>query len=543
MATGIADSANHLREEGANNTLFYVVRGLGLLLAVFILWSLLSNPFGDPERDELWSNKDTIIGYALFVAIIAYLVLVVRRRFVLNKLFNFAPGQYLFPFTMIDARRARLEVFDLTQVRSIQAVEHNMNGAYSHTTFEFSFPDAPRRTWKIANKMRAEQFGAKLAVLQDTVRGAGARNDVATMLRLDPFLEIRRQGWALPDSGPAPKRGALRVLLAHPAVANPVVAAFALTLVFAPLVWAARNAAADLAVEAEAKRLNTESAYAAYIRNGCFHVREMRAAVPRVALAEIIPQKSVARLRGLLRRYPSDGLQADVGEAIHALYASALVKFTAQATTSDPALLASMEKLLQVLEKNGNPLVAIHFTRPDSAQLGELDASIEQSEREAGTKISPASAHFGNDSAAPREARIAQGLQAAFGTIFASDVLNLVVRPEGDTHMPRLAIRYQIAPSGAVYSAGKNRERAFVGLVARFQSSLEVGPAVAPWRFDMQVVPPDNFTINYQLPEGAVNTGPADSQVYAVMAERAFDALAVQIRAAFFRPESAAFKR
>ncbi|PWF45422.1 hypothetical protein [Massilia glaciei] len=548
MAKAVADGDSHLRDEGPSNALFYVLRGLGILLAAGIFLLILADSFGDPEADKLWSNKDIIAGFALFIGAIAYLALVVRRRMVLNKAFNFPPGQYLFAFTMIDARKARLEVVDLTEARAIQATEHTMNGAYSHTTFEFSFHDARPRVWKIANRGRAEQFGAKLSALQQAVRDADARNDLATLMRLDPFIEIRRQDWALPDNSPAPQRGRVRdllahPLLAHPLVANPLVAALALTLVLAPSLWVARNAAADFAVRAEAKRLNTESAYTAYIRNGWFHVREMRAAVPRVALAEVIGRNSVAELRALLRRYPDDGLQADAGKAIHVLYANALAKFTAQATTSDPVLLASMEKLLRVLEQSGDPLVAIHFTRPGGEQLAELDASIKESEKEVGRKIIPASVHFGNDSAAPREARIAQGLQAAFRTIFPNDVLNLAVTAKSDTHLPRLNIRYQIAPSGAVYFSEKSNDRAFVGLVARFQSALEVGDTVDPWRFDMQVVPPDNFTVNYQMPNGAVNSGPADSLVYSVMAERAFDALAVQIRAAFFRPDSAAFKR
>ncbi len=41
LAKGIADGANHVREEGPTNTLFYVFRRLGLLLAglVHFLWS------------------------------------------------------------------------------------------------------------------------------------------------------------------------------------------------------------------------------------------------------------------------------------------------------------------------------------------------------------------------------------------------------------------------------------------------------------------------------------------------------------------------
>jgi hypothetical protein len=543
LARAIADAGNHLREEIPGNVLFYVLRGIGLFLVAGWGLMLLADNFGNPAKDELWTDQGLMIGMALFTGALAYLTLVVRRRYVLNKAFNFQPGQYLFPFTMIDARSTRLTVIDFTQVLSIQAVDHNVNGSYSHTTFTFSFPDAQARSWKVASKTRADQFGAKLAVLQQAVHSAAERKDIATLMRLDPFYEIRMKNWAVPDTGPAPATGRVRALLAHPVAAKPIVAALVLAAVLAPVLWVARNTAADFAVRAEAQRLKTETAYTEYIVNGWFHVDDMRAALPRVALDEVLKKNSVTALRDLAARYPEAGLKADIDQAIHVLYQRALARFTRQATTSDPALLATMEQLLLVLEQSGKPQVAIQFTRPTDLQLGELDASIKQREKEVGSKIIPASIHFGNDSAAPREARIAKGLQAAFRTIFTNDVLDLVVMRPNTKHMPRLAIAYQIAPSGAVYFSEKEKERAFVGLVARFQSQLEVGPAVDPWRFDMAVLPPEHFTVNFDLPPGAVNAGPRDSQVYAVMAERAFDELAVKIRAAFFRRDSAAFKR
>jgi hypothetical protein len=543
LARAIADAGNHLQEETSSNVMFYVLRGIGLFLVAGIGFSILSGFFGDPAKDELWTDKGLMIGIALFTGALAYLGLAVRRRFVLNKAFNFPPGQYLFPFTLIDARSTQLTVIDFTQVVAIRAVDHSLNGSYSHTTFTFSFPDALPRTWKIASKVRADQFGAKLAVLQNTVHGAAERKDVATMMRLDPFYEIRIKNWAVPDTGPAPETGRVRALLAHPLAAKPIVGALVLALLLAPVLWLGRNVAADYAVRVEAQRLKSETAYTAYIVNGWFHVGEMRAALPRVALAEVLKKNSVTALRELAERYPEDGLKTDIDQAIHVLYQRALAKFTRQATTSDPVLLATMEQLLQVLEQSGKPQVAIQFTRPTTEQLGELDASIKQREKEVHSKIIPASIHFGNDSAAPREARIAKGLQDAFRTIFSNDVLDLVVMRPNAKHMPRLAIAYQIAPSGAVYFSETEKDRAFVGLVARFQSQLEVGPAADPWRFNMEVLPPEHFTVNFDLPPGAVNAGPRDSQVYAVMAERAFDELAVKIRAAFFRRDSAAFKR
>jgi hypothetical protein len=541
LARSIADDGAHLREGPTSNTLFYVCCIAALLF--FAQFGLFFIPFGNLEQDGIWNDTDLLVALGFYTFIVAGLALWLRRRFVLTKKFNFPPRQYLFPFTLIDARDTLIKVVDLAQATSINAVENSVEGSFSHTTFTFSFPDGSKCHWKVKNKTRARELGHKLAALQDQVRSAHERNDLVTILRLDPFCEIRKQGWALPDTGPVPETTRLRTLLANPMVANPVVGALVLAVLLSPVLWAARNVAADYGVRAEAKRLGTELAYSHYIRDGWFHVDEMRAARPRVALAEVKRSGSVSALRALLRRYPKDGLQAEANAEIHVLYQRSLAKFKSQATTADPALLVSMEKLLQVLEESGNPSVAIHFARPTSEQLAELDASLLEAEKEMGKRIIPAAVHFGNDSAAPREARIARGLQAAFGTIFPNDVLELAIMSKNASGVPRLEIHYQITQSGAVYTLNQDKERAFVGLVARFQSALEVGPAVEPWRFDMEVEPPDNFRIEYEMPSGAVDAGPENSKVYAVMAERAFDELASKIRAAFFHPDSAAFKR
>ena len=537
MARSIADPTFYLREETATNLAFYVYRGLGIALLALWLSGVVAGRFGVPESDELWTNPHVMIGFGVLLAALAYLALVIRRRVMLNREFKFPPGQYLFPYTLIDARQTRLQVVDLRHLKGIDAIERRTNGAYSHTTFTFTFADAPDRVWKIHNKKRADNFGLSLGALQSAAHDALQRNDLATLLQLDPFFEIRKQNWSVPLGAPLAPKSRL-----HAVLARPLVAALALALLLAPTLWVARNVGADFAMQAQAKRLATEKAYNWYIATGWFGVREMRAALPRVALAEVRKRNSVTALRALLTRFPEAGLQADVAADIHLLYQRALTRFKEQAITSDPSMLASMEKLLQILEQRGDPKVAIHFTRPSTEELVTLDAKIVRNEAKLdGKKIIPASQHFQADSAAPREARIAAGLVAAFRTIFANDVLDLRVDAKGT--LPMLDITYQIAPSGAIFVSDENKEKAFVGLVARFQAALQAEQDDAPWRFQMEVLPPDRFQVNYQSSNGRLAGGPSEGQVYAVMAERAFDELDMKIRAAFFRTDSAAFKR
>ncbi|UUZ47887.1 hypothetical protein LP420_33170 [Massilia sp. B-10] len=103
---------------------------------------------------------------------LAYLGATIYRRRTLSQLFGFQPGQYLFGYTLIDARKRSLTVADLTQMRDVKVTHHLTNGFYQHTTFAFAFRDAPTRTWKVSNKQRAERFGQKLDSLQAQARSA-----------------------------------------------------------------------------------------------------------------------------------------------------------------------------------------------------------------------------------------------------------------------------------------------------------------------------------------------------------------------------------
>ena len=537
LSRAIADETFRLQDESGSNLSFYVMHGLGIfVLAAMLLLSMAAH-FGEPGPDALWNASGRMIWYGILIAGIAYLGIAVYQRRTLLKLFGFQPGQYLFGYTLIDARKARLTVADLTQMRDVKVTHHLVNGFYQHTAFAFAFRDAATRTWKVPSKKRAERFGQKLDSLQAQARSAFERNDIASLLRLDPFFEIRRKDWRTPDGPDVEPPSPLQRVLAQP-----MLAAALATLVLAPLVWTARTAAADVAAHKEAVKRKTEQAYVAYIEDGKFYVKEMRAALPRVAFEEVRRKKSVTALRGLLTRYPKGGLKPDVANEIHILYQEALARFTAQATTSDPVLLASMSQLLQVLELRGDPHVGIRFVRPTNEALAQMDIRIKQNEsRLGGRQIIPAAAHFASDSAAVREARIVTGLQSGFATIFPNDVLSLAQVAVTDTRLPVLTIDYQIEPSGAIYSLEKT-DRAFVGLVARFQSGLQVESALQPWRFNMEVEPPDHFRVDYRAPKEELAKGPNDSQVYSVMAERAFDALSSKMRAAFFRQDSEAFK-
>ncbi|MBI1890549.1 MAG: hypothetical protein HYS18_07885 [Burkholderiales bacterium] len=536
LVKSLNNPACKIFEETRSNLRFYSGKIALILLLSLFLFGALSKNFGNPMRDDGWTGYGDMAWYAIWTVGIVYVLVACWRRYKLKKLFGFAPGRYLLPSALIDARSSTLKLYDLMQLTKLDATHHHTNGSYNKTSFALTFNDAPTQILYVHNMEQAEYTLRRFDELQNAAREAFDDRDMAAVQGFDPLLELRKNKWTLPkrDSKDA-SDGILLSLVKHP-----IVLSILLTALITPVLWAVRNAAGDLAMHKQAQRLNTEEAYGAYIARGKFYVNEMRAALPRVAFEEVLKKKSVTALRQLLRRYPDAGLQDPVAKEIHALYQKALTRFKDQAVQSDGALVAAMEKLLAIVEQRGDPFVPINFVRPTANELVLLDALLQQQGQIKGVgRIIPAAIHFGDNSAAVREARIVAGLKSAFQTIFPNDVLSLGAGNGVNRKLPTLDIHYQIDPSGSIYTSDK-RDRGFVGLVIRFQSALVVSDADEQWRFNLEVQPPQTFHVEYKKARDSEDVGPEDSQVYAVMAERAFDTLASKITTAFFKPDSQA---
>jgi hypothetical protein len=439
---------------------------------------------------------------------------------------------YLLPFALIDARTARLKVYDMVQLKQLGIVTHTTNGAYTRTSFNMEFKDGKRHSFDVTDKKIATGVPARWDKLKEQTAAAHGSNNMAALQGLDPFFELRSSGWKLKPSAEVAKPLWARVLGSRMVVAILAGSLAAVLLVFG------RNLMSDRAMYRYITQHPTEANYQGYINNGWLKVREARAALPRVAFEEVRKQKSVTELKNVLKRYPRAGLQNDVQVEIHALYQSALAKFQAQlGEGSTGGLLPVMQRLLDYLETSGSPDVEIHFSRPTTTALEQLDQRLKERGGKLGNVI-PAASYFSANSAGTREARIANGLQVGFRAIFPNDVLALRVNNAPSAKPPMLDIVYNIEPSGSLYTE-QNKDlsvaaRQFVGLVAHFKVALVVPQAAQQWQFQLEVQPPDTFTVNHQIKSGEKDNGPSDGQVYAVMAERAFDQLASKLRSEFF---------
>ncbi len=513
----------------------YATSAFWVLVLLFLGVSILGNGFGDPLSDNGVQNNGFFITYCILGTLTAYAVGAVLNYRNLCDMFPFKPGLYLLPFTLIDARSAKLKVYDMVLLRQVEITIHRTNGRYTKTEFKLAFKDGKRHSFFIVDEARATDVPARWDALKSQTHAAHENRDAAALQGFDPFAELRNNNWQLKQSDAQGGALWLRLLGSRVAVAAIVgsLCAVAVGLV--------RNFASDKAMYRAINEQKTEANYVGYISNGWLKVREARTALPRVAFDEVRRQQSVTALKRLLKRYPAANLQDDVHAEIHVLYQKAFALFQKQVSDANSSLLPVMQRLMDFLEAKGDPNVQIHFSRPSSSALEDLDLRLKLRGGKFGNVI-PAASHFTASSAATRESRIAAALQVGFHATFPNDVLALQVNNSVNVTPPMLDIHYEIEPSGALYTEQNNSPaqvaRQFVGLVARFKVVLVVPDSADRWQFELEVQPPETFTVNYKTQQGVASQGPQDSQVYAVMAERAFEQLASKLRAAFFNTGS-----
>lgn len=539
LAKSIANPDYLVSASAVTNKTWFVLHSLLVAVCGYFIYLAAADNFGNPLNDTSWSEPEYIIWYAILFFGVIYGMYAIWQRTQLHQKFRFLPGQYLFPMALVDARSNKITVHDLTQMRKLDAVIHEHNGNYKKTVFNFNFNDGTRKSLTYTNKSRAELALENFNRFQNNARAAFQNRDIAKLHGFDPFLELRKIKWkhSLHESNTGIGKKALGwffELKLH---------LIMLAILIAALFWYGRTAASDKKMYLNAKQMQTEKAYVGYISRGKYHVAELQAELPRVVFNEVQKRGSVTMLRNLKLRFPQSDIQADVNEEIHQLYEQALQKFRSQASKSDAGLVHSMESLLKFAEEHDDPNVLISFSRPSASDLEQLDTFLKNREQRLhGRKIIPAAKYFADDSAATREARIVSGVRTAFSTIFTNDVLAFGAGLGPGKPHPSLQIAYQIEPSGNVYSSEK-QDDAFVGLIMRFKAAIVVPDMNERWKFDLEVEPPDSFNVNYKTSGNKAADRIPEGQVYAVMAERAFDKLEIKIKEAFFRPDSSVFIR
>lgn len=549
--------------------------GFLALNGFFLLVGSLVGGFGD-RRNGVEMLFSLSLGAILFISPILMIV----RGVMLRKSLPFPPGRYLLPLDFIVATERNLKVIPMSSMINFQGVHQHTNGAYTGTTLTFYFEGNHNQSITIQGKHLAEQAMGMLRQSQEEVRTAAQNRDANALQRLDPFFEIRmNDAWnSLTSRAPheisPPVATALPIFLQTKWV-------WLGMLVAAPVlgapVWLLWNMASDETMYSKAKALDSTSGYEHYLYTGVRHADEIRSTLlPKAALKEAKAKGTVTALREVLKKYPKSIIEADAKKEIHVLFEKTRKEFHDQASTSDARLLPFMDKLIDHLEKNDANQVEVRFHSPSSASLEAVDTllKLRSGDPDGDGKIIPVAPHFSDKDCISRESVIVGRLGDGFSAIFPADIMTLAngariaekdaeeplllgtaakatkkpgaknapppPKPKIDMTgltAPTIDIRYRVGWAGDIYTESKG-DRKFVGIVVQFHVAMVIPGETDVFDFDLEVMPPETFTVNYQTYGnllGANDGGPSEGRVYDVMAARAFDQLSSKLQSVFFR--------
>lgn len=517
------------------------------------------------------------LGAALFIAS----VLMIVRGVLLRKSLPFPPGRYMLPLDFIVATDRMLKIIPMSSLINFQGVHQHTNGAYTGTTLTFYFEGNHNESITIQGKQLAEQAMGMLRQSQEEVRNAAQARDAATLQRLDPLFEIRMSdAWntltaRAPHEISPPSAKVLPAFLQTKVV---WLGALVLIPVIGTPVWGVWNIISDEAMFSNAKSRDAVYAYEDYLRTGLRHADEVRKTLlPKAAFKEAKIKGTVTAMREVVKKYAGTIVEPDAKKEIHNLFEKTRKEFREQASTTDARLLPFMDKLIDNLEKTEANKVEVRFHAPSSASLEAVDTLLKKraGDPTGDGNVIAVAPHFSDSDCISRESVIVQRLGDGFSTIFPADIMTLATgtrisdkdseeplllglaaktapkkpgakptepaKPAVDMTgitVPTIDIRYRVGWAGDIYSESKGT-RKFVGIVIQFHVAMVVPGEKDVFDFDLEVMPPDTFTVNYQSYGnllGANDGGPSEGRVYDVMAARAFDQLSSKLQSVFFRP-------
>lgn len=562
-----------------------------IVLALVFEGGVILADFGSMWRPTQSAGAIVLHFAAVFLIVLAIGGIIKRAR--ASKVLPFIPGAYVFPLDTVIARDGQLKILPAGALASLQPVHHYRNGIYTQTTFTFAFTDGTREVFSCYGQPLAQQMLDRLRSSTAQIDDAIARQDTATLQALDPFFEVRMNGWRPmpfeggPVAGTIP--GWMKLGWAFGLAAGVLVG---------PSLWAVRNLASDAAAFSKAKQWDSVYGYEDYLHGGWLHKDEVKSELlPRARLKEAKAKttvderieaiqkvmsdfpgasiqseaqkalddavhdaftdakgkNTVAALRDFQKKYPKAADVPNAKKRIHELFLKTLTDFRPRASKTDPTLVPFVESLLGYMEANDSPAMEVRFRRHNSPTLAVADKILAtpDPDDDAPGELAGASSHFDPEDAAPRENAVVDAMKKGFATVFPADVLplakgvdlNPLEKAVPIVTKPSILVDYTVAWSGSTY-VDKTEGRRFVGIIFDFDVVMTIPGDAKMLKLKFSVRPPERFTVSYSSFSdptfGSLYTkglgGPSDSQVYEVMALRAFDQLSSKIQDDFFQP-------
>jgi len=504
--------------------------------------------------------------YALLAATSAVAVLNALGAHARVMSLPFAPGIYLFPANVIDARERILRVYSLAELTSVSAGRGaEIVLAFGSTRISFPVPD----------KAQTAQAVRVVEAARDRVRGPLSD---AERRQLDPLAPPAVVG---PFSSGIPIARNPPLWERH----GPIMAALIGGAAGAGIFFA-RNAMSDARMLAWAQSRDDVASYTSYLERGR-RSRELvsKVLLPRAALRAAVAKGSVEAIDEYRRAYPATGIETEVAEARRGALAAELAR--ARAAGAFPALLSFAERypghgldpaldeakhalymratdryrkqvseplqdfvgrLVASAERAGirktdagyrGLAVQVRFRRVPSKDIDRSDELVRQNPMFNGATSLP-SRYLVAARLEPHERATAEALAGGLARAFDPEIVTFEPGPrlegEGDLGalpVPTLVVSYRVEPSGAAYALKKPRG-IFLGLVFFFTAEFILPGDANPAR--MKVTSTQRIPVNIVRQSTAASApGKLEAAVYDEMARVAFAELQRQYLARWFK--------
>jgi hypothetical protein len=434
-------------------------------------------------------------GYVLAAAGLGFACASIARARARRRTLPFAPGVYVLPLEVVDAREQELELHSLLELVSADPVHHQRSGAYSHTTLWLVFP-TQTFTFEVRGLTHAESILARISEARRTLAASFQRGRLDELWTVDPFADARARNFE-PCNEPGLRARALPIWTRF-------VWAIALIIGLAPGVaaWRGRNWLSDRRAYESLRAHPDEGAATAYLAAGGLHVTDVTGTIlleVRLAAAEKepIPAKRAEALDRFLKKYPSSSVDAAARTAradalhasfleettvsglrafverwpgaadtpaarqkIHAIYKETRADLRLHANVSDKATLPVLDAVLAWADDRSSP-VLVRFRRRALGSLASTDkllaAGLLDDEGPAKRGNAEVAVHFGPTEIADREATIVRGLEQGIRAVFPADVLSLKLGPPLDKDVPPARDPVEPTPRKAGSKRGATR--------------------------------------------------------------------------------------
>ncbi|WP_437736903.1 hypothetical protein [Sorangium sp. So ce1335] len=537
----------------------------GLLLA-----ALCAAGFGDVSSALALHPRAAAAAYALLAAITAIGVLQALAYNAYLISLPFAPGLFVFPANLIDARGHKLRVFSLAELSHVSA---NRRGAvvltFGGTRHAFPLED-PSRSGDVIREIEAASSRMK------------AKPDPAELRRLDPLEPPAIES---PFASPIPLSREVPGWQRHGWLfAAAVGVALGLGLFFL------RNRMSDARMYAAARARDDVAAYRSYIARGRGHGNVVSLVLlPRAELRLAVAKGSVEAIDDFIRAYPRTGIQAEVaaarraalaaelerareagtlaallafaerypkhgldkayGDARHALYVRALDRYKREMPEGSEQNAELVRRLLDYAERVGprstpqglrGPAVQVRFRRLPSQDLKRADDLVMKSPMFRGVTSLP-TRYVDATRLDPQEKRTASALVEGLARGFEPEIVTFEPGPpfEGPVEeqltvtSPSLVVSYRVESSGSAYGS-KKPQIIIMGLKLFFKAEFILPGDAAPLLASYKIAP----RVPVELIQQQAATSPPgtlEAIVYEGMMREAFIDLGERYLSTWFR--------